>query len=466
VDFLTNTLAFVFALGIIIFVHEGGHYLMAKAFDVRVLTFSLGFGRKIFGFTRGETEYKVCWVPLGGYVRLGGETPEESTADDPRDFQNKPRWQRILVYLAGPVMNVLLAILLIAIVLMVGFGLPFLHEIPPVVGTIEPGSPAASAGLLPGDEITGIAGKPVESWETVAMTLLESPGKPVAIAYERGGEARQATVVPRTVPKYEVGDAGMYPKVLPSISALVKGMPAAAAGFQPGDEVRAIDGRALASDLEFVNYIAAHPGQQITVTVLREGKLLELPVVPKDDGSGKGKIGVSLTLAQRLGPVQAFVESTRYNWNIAKQTLGLVGKLVRREMKAKSALHGPIEIAALSGEAVRQGLPNLLHLMGLVSISIAILNLLPIPVLDGGQISILLVESVFRRDLSLRLKEAVNMVGLAFIVLLMVTVLFFDLQRNWPFSGGEDAATAGPAPTQSPVPGPTPAAMVPAVQVP
>ena len=461
-DLLTNTLAFVFALGVIIFVHEAGHYLVAKSFGVRVLTFSLGFGRKIFGFTRGETEYRVAWIPLGGYVRLGGETPEEAT-DDPRDFQNKPRWQRVLVYLAGPAMNVVLAIALIAVVLMLGFGLPFLHEIPPVVGTVEPGSPAAAAGLVPGDEIVSVAGRPVEHWEQVAMTILESPGKQLALVVERDGARREVSLVPRTVPKYEVGDAGVYPKMLPRVSMVTAGMPAEAAGFAPGDELRAVDGRVLASDLDFVRYIEERAGVPIVVTVQREGALVELPVVPRDEG-GKGRIGVGLTLAQRLGPLRAVVESTRYNWNIAKQTVALVGKLVTREMKAKSALHGPIEIAALSGEAARQGVPNLLHLMGLVSISIAILNLLPIPVLDGGQISILLVESLIRRDLSLRIKEAVNLVGLAFIVLLMVTVLFFDVQRNWPFTGGDAAATAA-SPAPSPAASP-PAAAIPGVPLP
>src|SRR4029077_10726389 len=149
--------------------------------------FSLGFGPKIFSFQRGETEYKVSWLPLGGYVRLGGESPEESTGD-PRDFQCKPRWQRILVDVAGPSMNVVLAIVLVAVVLMLGFGLPFLHEIPPVVGSVEPGSPAAAAGLVPGDEVVRVKGKKAESWETVAMAILESPGRPVALTIEHDGQ--------------------------------------------------------------------------------------------------------------------------------------------------------------------------------------------------------------------------------------------------------------------------------------
>src|SRR6185503_19126711 len=158
---------FLLVLGIIIFVHEGGHYLMAKLFDVKVLTFSLGFGPKIFAFKRGETEYRVSWLPLGGYVRLGGESPEDSTGD-PRDFQCKPRWQRVLVYLAGPAMNIVLAVALVAVVLTLGFPVPFLNEIPPVVGTVEAGSPAAAAGMHPGDRVVGVKGKDVDNWEDVA----------------------------------------------------------------------------------------------------------------------------------------------------------------------------------------------------------------------------------------------------------------------------------------------------------
>jgi regulator of sigma E protease len=459
VDVLIVIASFLLVLGVILFVHEGGHFLVAKAFDMRVLTFSLGFGRKIFAFQRGETEYRIAWIPLGGYVRLGGENPEEATGD-PRDFQSKPRWQRVLVYLAGPLMNVLLSILLITVVLMVGFGLPFLHEIPPVVGTVEPGSPAAAAGLAPGDEIVAVKGRQVESWEDVAMAVLESPGKPVEMVIERGGGRQELSVVPRTVPKYEVGEAGFYPKVLPRIATVVPGAPAEAAGFRVGDEVRAVDGRAIASDLELVEYIRAHAGQRIVITVLRDGVLADVAVTPRGE-MGKAQIGVNLTIAQKLPLWPALRESVEYNWNITKQTVALVGKLLRREMKAQSALHGPIEIANLSGEAARQGLPSLMHLMALVSISIAILNMLPIPVLDGGQITVLLLESLIRRDLSIRLKEAINMVGLAFIVLLMVTVLSFDVRRNWPFGMGEKAA-----PAATPEPTAPPAVAVPAVPVP
>jgi regulator of sigma E protease len=450
---------FLLLLGVIIFVHEGGHFLVAKLFNVKVLTFSLGFGPKIAAFTRGETEYRVSWLPLGGYVRLGGETPEDSTGD-PRDFQCKPRWQRILVYLAGPAMNVVLAVLLVAVVLTLGFPVPFLNEIPPVVGTVEAGSPAAAAGLLPGDRVVVVKGKDVDNWEDVAMAILESPNVPVPLTVERDGKTLALSVTPVMVPKYEIGDAGVYPKVLPKISQVNPGSPALAAGFREGDELRAVDGRVLATDMDFVNYIGAHAGVPVVVKVRRGEGLVDVRVTPRDDGAGNGRIGVTLTTAVKLPPGRALVVSARYNWNVAAQTVALVGKLLRREMKAQTALHGPLEIGKLAGEAAKQGAPFFIHLTALVSISIAILNLLPIPVLDGGQIFVLLFESLIRRDLSLRLKEAINMVGLAFIVLLMVTVIFFDVRRGYfskPPAAPTPTATTLPVGSAPPLPVASPA---------
>ena len=450
---------FLLLLGVIIFVHEGGHFLMAKAFKVKVLTFSLGFGPKIVAFTRGETEYRVSWLPLGGYVRLGGETPEDSTGD-PRDFQCKPRWQRVLVYLAGPATNVVLAILLVAVVLTLGFPVPFLNETPPVVGAVEAGSPAAAAGIHPGDRVVQVKGKAVDNWEDVAMAILESPNVAVPLRVERGGKNLDLAVTPVMVPRYEIGDAGVWPKVLPNVSTVDPGSPAQAAGFQRGDELRGIDGRVLATDRDFVDYIGAHAGVPVVVKVRRGDALVDLTVTPRDVGGGVGRIGVGLTTAVRLPPLRALVVSARYNWDIAAQTIGLVGKLLRREMKPQFALHGPLEIGKLAGEAARAGAPFFIHLTALVSISIAILNLLPIPVLDGGQIFVLLVEALIRRDLSLRLKEAINMVGLAFIVVLMVTVIFFDVRRDYfskPPPVPTPAATALPVGSAPPVPVASPA---------
>lgn len=429
--FLISGLAFLFALGVIIFVHELGHLLAAKAFGVRALTFSLGFGKRLWGFQWGETEYRVAAIPFGGYVRLGGENPGEAS-DDPREFLNRPRWQRIVVYLAGPAMNVALAILLIAIVFMVGIEVPDLGGTPPVVGAVEEGSSAAAVGLQPGDRILALNGKEVASWQEVAFGLMTSPERPVALQVRRGQEVFATQVVPGKVPRYEVGDtAGLYPQLLPRVTQLVPGMPAAEAGFRVGDELRTVDGRPVTGSMDFVRHIEERAGETVRVEVLRHGRLVELAVVPVEQ-DGKGKIGVGIGAFQRYGPLRAIAESARYNVQIVRQTFVVLGKIFSRELSARSALSGPIEIAVQSGAAARTGFKYLLHLMGFISMSIAILNLFPIPILDGGQILILCVEGLIRRDLSLRFKELINQVGLVVILLLMLVVIYFDLARNLP----------------------------------
>jgi len=438
---LINLLAFAFALGVIIAVHELGHLLVAKLFEVRVTTFSLGFGPRIWGFRRGETEYRVSAVPLGGYVRLGGEQPEEATGD-PGEFLSKPRWQRILVYLAGPAMNVALAILLIAVVFMVGASIPNL-DVEPVVGAVLEESSAAEAGIAPGDRIVAVDGEEVDTWDRVSFDLMTSVDRPVVLTVERGGGSAegdageparrfQAVVTPEQIEGEAIGDlAGLVPKLLPTITLVEPDSPAEAAGLAIGDQVRTVDGKPLPSTEGFVEYVSARPGREILLEVVRGGRAVTVPVVPADV-DGTGRIGVGLGFFQRYGFFHSFVESARYNWRVVGQTFAVLGKIFSREVSARSALAGPIEIAAVSGAAARVGFRYLLYLMGFISISIAIVNLLPIPILDGGQILILLVESTMRRDLSFRIKELVAQVGFVVIMLLMLTVIYFDLTKNLP----------------------------------
>lgn len=432
-NILTNVLAFAFALGIIIFVHEWGHLMMAKAFNVKVLKFSLGFGKSLWSFQRGETEYRLSALPLGGYVQLAGENPED-LSDDPREFLRKPRWQRILVYLAGPLMNVILAILIFAGLFMVGIEVLNLPAIPARIGAIEPKSSAEAAGLQRGDQIVRVNGEPSPSWQEVGFALLTSPDKPVRLTVERGGKSFDATVTPRRDPKYEVGDsAGIFPSIRPLITSILPDGPAAAAGFQVGDEIRAVDNRPVFDSKDFVGFVNERPGQRIDVQVVRnDGKTTSIvSVTPRNEG-GVGRIGVGIGFYQRYGPGRAFVESVRYNVQIVRETFKVISKIFSRQISAKGALAGPIEIAAQSGAAARTGFKYLLHLMGFISISIAILNLMPIPILDGGQIFILAIEGVMRRDLPMKVKEAISQVGFVMILLLMVTVLWFDLAKNLP----------------------------------
>jgi regulator of sigma E protease len=433
---LYTVLSFLFALGVIIVVHEAGHLMVAKAFGVRVLTFSVGFGRRLWGIRRGETDYRVSAIPLGGYVRLGGENPDEVT-NDPREFLNKPRWQRILVYLAGPAMNVVLAVALVAALFMVGIRMLDLPDTPPLIGDVDQGSSAAKAGLRRGDLILRINGEPVDDWQDVALALMGSPEQPLPLTVQRDGRTLQAVVTPGRVPNYDLGDsAGLVPSVKPQVIEVLAGQPAAAAGFLPGDEIRAVDGRPIADSQDFVEAIGSRKGQRVQVRIVREGKPLTLVVVP----NAAGKIGVQIGSYQfrRFGPARAVVESVRYNVQMVRDTFRILGKVLSRELPAKGTFAGPLEIAKQSGEAARRGFKDLLHLMAFISISIAIMNLMPIPILDGGQIFVLMVEGVIRRDLSLRLKEIISQVGFVMILLLIFMVIWFDVLKNPPstwFSG-------------------------------
>ncbi len=430
-NLLSNTLAFLLALGVIIFVHEAGHLLVAKSFGMRVLTFSLGFGRRLWGFQRGGTDYRVSLVPLGGYVRLGGEDPGEVQPDDPGEFLNRPRWQRVLVYLAGPAMNVVLAIVLTAGVYMVVGGEVLSIDQSTEVGVVEAGSPAAAAGLAAGDRILAIDGKAVSSWDDVQLAILTAPERPLALRVARGEDEMTVTVTPRKIPRYEGGEAGLLPKQLPRIAAVIPGSAAEAAGFQPGDEIRGVDGRAIGSSDDFVSIIETHAEQAVVVEVARAGELRRLPVVPRREGE-VGRIGVNLSYFQRYGPLESIVQSLRYNGQIAVLTLRMLGKVLTGQVAAKSALSGPLEIARFSGAAARVGPSSFVQFLALISISIAILNLFPLPILDGGHVAILLIEAARRRDFPLKVKERIQQVGFVLIMMLMVMVLYFDISKTLP----------------------------------
>ena len=437
-DALTKLLSFLIVLGVIIFVHEAGHLAVAKAFGVRVLAFSLGFGKRLFGFRRGETDYRVSMIPLGGYVRLGGENPDE-ISDDPREFLNKPRWQRILVYIAGPAMNVVLAIAIMTGLFMVGTDVAGeMGREEAVVGFVAEGSPAGAAGLRPGDRLLAVDGEPIATWDDLAVGVSFSPGEPLELTVDRAGERFSATVVPEEIKPYGFGDIGVFPRTLPRVIAVEAGAPAEGAGILVGDEVVAVDGRPIANPNEFIEYIQEHAGEQVVLGVRRAGGRLEIPVVPKED-DGQGRIGVGLGTYARYPPGEAFVQSLRFNWNITVRTLGVLGKILTGEVAAKRAVSGPLDIASLSGEAMQAGVDRFVYLMAVISLSIAIFNLLPIPLLDGGQIFILLVETVRRRDLSLALKERIQQVGFVLILMLMAAVILMDLSKRLPenlFGGG------------------------------
>lgn len=422
---------FLVALGLIVFVHELGHHVVAKLFGVRVKTFSLGFGKRLWGFQRGGTDYRVSAIPLGGYVRMGGEMPEEATGD-PKEFLSKPRWQRILVYTAGPAMNVVFSVTVIAALFMYGIQIQALQNSPPVIGYVDEGSAGAKAGIEPGDRVLEVNGEEVSEWNDFSFAVMTSPERAMTLEVERGDERFEATLVPAKDPRYEFGDAGLWPKLRLLVFDVV-GAPAKKAGFEPGDELRSVDGQPVAGSEDFINYIQTHGDTAVEVGVVRQGEHHLLTVTPRDDdGDGKATIGVTVSLYRKLGFGEAVVESVRYNVGIVRQSAVIIGKLLSRELPARSTLSGPIEIAVISARAARSGLKDWLFTVAFLSISIGIMNLLPIPVLDGGHITILLVESAMRRDMSMAIKERVTQVGFMMLMVLMAMVIFFDIAKRFP----------------------------------
>lgn len=429
---LSNILAFLFAAGVIIFVHELGHFVVGRALGVRVRTFSLGFGKRIWGFQKDGTDYRVAAIPLGGYVSFAGSDPTVQT-DDPGAFLNHPRWHRIAIYLAGPAMNVVLSIVLVALIFMVGIDLPNTRDVSTEVGTVLEDSAGAEAGLRQGDLIRSIDGEEVQDWQAVSMAILTSPERELAVEIEREGDRLQLALTPREIPREELGDAGIYPAAPVRVYRLVEDSPAERAGLEFGDALLSVDGRPVASPQGFQDLVGPRAGEELVLELEREGQPLTVRVTPEEQ-DGRGIVGVVIAEFhfQRFGPVEAFAQSARYNWDITVQIYDFVGKLFERRISAKSALGGPIQIATYSGAAARRSFKDLVFFMALLSLNLCIFNMLPLPILDGGQILILLVESTLRRDLSLQVKERMIQVGLVAIVALMALALYFDLTKALP----------------------------------
>ncbi len=425
---MVTLLAFLFVLGVLIFVHELGHFLMARAHGVRVLRFSLGFDPKLFKFTRGGTEYSIGIIPLGGFVKLAGETVDDERTGAPDEFLSKSKWVRFQVYLAGPIMNLLLAFIVLAFVLMRGADVPMYQSSAPVVGIVEPSSPAEQAGIKPGDRIVSIDGHETPTWDALDLEVTPKAGRALSVVLDRRGDRMTLEVTPAAFSKYELGDLGVRPVLRPQFVEIQPGRPAERAGLQRGDVVLAVDGQRGLDHPAVIDKIKKSAGTQITFTVERNGEAQDIAVVPDKDGL----IGVSLSAyeTKRVDPtvLQAFALSAQQNWDSTKAIGRTLTGLIKRELPVKQ-LMGPVAIAELSGSAAHLGLTALFQFMAMISLNLGLVNLLPVPVLDGGHIAILAVEGVTRRDLSVRVKERILLAGAALIVMLMVTVIYNDVMR-------------------------------------
>ncbi len=428
---MTTLLAFLFVLGVLVFVHELGHLLVARHHGVRVLTFSLGFGPKILQTKRGDTVYCVSAIPLGGYVKMAGETVEDKREGREDEFLSKTKWQRFQVLIAGPAMNVVLAVAVMTVVLLQGAQVPLYEEGPPVIGSVAEDSAAEEAGILPGDRILTVAGRPVDTWEELMLAVVERPDREVEVSLRRDGEVRALRVTPVGQGRYNLGDLGVGPEFSPQVIAWSPQVTAAReAGIEIGDAIVAVDGRSVTRQ-SLIEVINAGEGAPLTFQVRREGVTREITVAPERVGDA-WMIGISFSPYEvrivEPGLFEAFTLSLEQNLEWSQLIFRTLWGLLTRETPA-SQLVGPVGIAQLSGDAARFGWVTLFQLMAMISLNLGILNLLPIPILDGGHIAVLAMEGVARRDFSVRLKERMLLAGFVVLMTLMVTVIYNDLTR-------------------------------------
>ena len=406
---------------------------MARWHGIRVITFSLGFGPKLLKWTRGNTEYCISGVPLGGYVKLAGESVEDDRSGAPDEFMSQSKWVRFQVYLMGPVMNILLALVLTTAVLYNGADVPLYQSSPAVIGQIATGSAAEKAGLKINDKIVQIGGKAMASWDDVTMSILPKAGREISLSVEREGQLVATTIVPASQTKYELGDIGVAPKVRPQVATLSPNGPAEKAGMKPGDVFVAVGGQRGLPQPKVIEYIRAHPKQPVAFIVERRGAEVTLSVTTSDQGpQGAGQIGATISPyeTKRIDPTfpQAISMSAKQTWEQSSLIVKTLKGLFTRDTPVKQ-LMGPVAIAELSGNAARLGWIDLFALMSMISLNLGMLNLMPIPVLDGGHIAILAMEGVARRDFSMKIKERILFAGFALIMLLMVTVIYNDVAR-------------------------------------
>ncbi|MBI4460348.1 MAG: RIP metalloprotease RseP [Acidobacteria bacterium] len=437
---LTNVVAVIVVLGIMILVHEWGHFAAAKFFGIRVHVFSFGFGPRLFGVERGGTDYRVSALPLGGYVKMAGENPGDPASGAPDEFMSKPRWQRFIVAVMGPAMNVLLAIGLLAGLFMFRYQKPAYQEGPAIIGEVENGSAAAAAGIQPGDRILRLNGHENPNWQDVELLVASNPGRELEVAIvDRGRNEFVRKVKPEPQGRSQLGSAGWYPVMPAKLQAVEPGLPAALAGLQGGDEIVSVNGTPIHFWPKITEILQSTQGQDLEVGFLRNGELRTAHLRPvqgsmQGDPQTRWRIGVAFAnemITRQLGFSEALAESLETNRKFAFLIFDFVGKMFRQEMSVRT-LEGPIGIARLSGQAARQGFPELISLMAAISLNLGIFNLFPIPVLDGGMILLLLIEGLIRRDLSLQVKERITQVGFAFLMLLAVLVIYNDIIKSLP----------------------------------
>ncbi len=462
-SYLIYPLAFIFILGSAVVIHEFGHFIVAKLFKIRVETFSVGFGPRLFGKKWGHTDYRVSAIPLGGYVKLGGDESNaplegQGSTEIPANerFDLRPRWQRILVALAGPVMNVLTA-------LAIPLGGALMYGVPavpaPVVSSMASGGASELAGLQRGDRIVSFNGVEHPKWDVIRGDALLSPGQPLPVVVERNGQRVPLTITP--VPRTEDGETAGLLDFLPDygdvpvvVREVTPNSPAAEAGLQVDDQIVAIAGQKVRSAEQVTQYITEHKGQPITLSIKRQGQQMDITATARKLDDGKERLGfgpaedIPFTAVGLVGATRYAIDS---NLEILRLTGKALGQFFSGQRSARNTLSGPVGIYKAAGSAVeRFGWGGFFTTLGFLSLNLGIFNLLPIPVLDGGAIFLLLIEGLLATvgmKLSMRVRDRIQQVGFVMVILLMVFVITNDLLKQasiWSGAGNSPPAASTP----------------------
>lgn len=430
---LGTILAFIFVFGILVFVHEFGHFFMAKLVGIRVEVFSFGFGKRLFGFRKGQTDYRISLIPMGGYVKLLGEGMFEPARElAPDDMMAKPRWQRLLVMAMGSLMNILLAVALVAVINGIGVPVAEYQDEKPVIGWIEADSPAERAGLRVDDEIVKIGGRPVRTWNDVEIAVGSKPDRLVRLEILRDGQPLGIDLQTESVTRYQMGYAGFRGKILTQIQMVMTNSPAEKAGLKPGDVILAVEGEPIYF-YQFIQTLEKNPERELQFEIERGGRILTLPVTPRREGN-VGKIGIAQvpkSVVRKYGFFPAIGHSVRENLKNVFLVIRVLKDLFTGEVSTRQ-LSGPLDIANFSYVAFRLGWIPLMSWIAMISLQLGILNLFPIPVFDGGHIFVLLVESMFRRDLGPKARTVWVQIGFVIFVVLIVFVILNDIVKRLP----------------------------------
>jgi regulator of sigma E protease len=429
-------------IGILVFVHEFGHFIFAKLLGVKVLKFSLGFGPKVIGGTFGETEYLISGVPLGGYVKMLGEEPGEELKEDEkkRAYSFQPVWKRFAIVFLGPVFNIFFACLLFVLIFFSGVPARY-----PDVGKITQNSPAEKSGLKLGDRITAMNGNPVETWNDIDTFLEKNRDNTVLLKVSRGGELIDLSVKPEKKiekdifgRKNELWDIGASPLTYPVVGEVLKGSPAEKAGLKKGDRVVEIDGKRIDTWEDMTQIVSSSPEKPLVFEMRRDGSVVDRTIVPEkktvDSLEGEKKIGLigirqkGNYFMKRFGLGEALYLGVKKTLEVCALTVLILMKLAERVIPA-STIGGPILIFQMTGEQAAQGFLSFFTFMAGLSINLGIFNLLPIPLLDGGHLMFLGIEAIRRKPFSEKVMMNAQKIGLAFIIALIVFVFYNDILR-------------------------------------